>query len=151
MSPRDTGLTLLWVIRRLTVAGNSLPRYLRPTLPVIPTNGQLLDTTALPFALLVQPFAQLRYDEAPVPLVSNWVSGESAFAASTATVPSGPEADASAGGEEDAGPPRCEKCRGYINPWVRWVDGGRKWMCNLCGNNNNGQFGDPNEQPTAAF
>jgi len=108
--------------------GNSLPRHLRATLPVIPANSQLLETTALPFALILQPFAQLRYDEAPVPLVSNWVSGESAFDA-----PKYVE-------EEEAGPPRCEKCRGYINPWVRWMDGGRKWACNLCGATNNGEL-----------
>lgn len=100
--------------------GNSLPRHLRATLPTIPTNSQLLDTTALPFALLVQPFAPLRYDEAPIPLVSNWVSGESAFDPPRA------------GTEEDEGPPRCEKCRGYINPWVKWSNGGRNWTCNLC-------------------
>ncbi|ORY28021.1 putative ER to Golgi transport-related protein [Naematelia encephala] len=105
--------------------GNSLPRHLRATLPAIPTNGQLLDTTALPFALLVQPFAALRFDEAPVPLVSNWVSGESAFDQPKSV------------DDEEEGPPRCEKCRGYVNPWVRWVDGGRKWSCNLCGNVNN--------------
>ncbi|WVR08759.1 hypothetical protein IAU60_005817 [Kwoniella sp. DSM 27419] len=92
--------------------GNSLPRHLRATLPCMPSNSQLLDTTALPFGLIVQPFATLRYDESPVPCVSSWIS------------------------EED-GPPRCEKCRGYINPWVRFIDGGRKWSCNLCGNTNN--------------
>lgn len=105
--------------------GNSLPRHIRATLTVPPSNGQLLDTTALPFGLIIQPFAALRYDEAPVPLVSNWVSGESAFDA--------PRVD------DEEGPPRCEKCRGYVSPWVRWMDGGRKWACNLCGASNNGE------------
>ena len=95
---------------------------------MIPTNSQLLETTALPFALIVQPFAQLRYDEAPVPLVSNWVSGESAFDS-----PKYAE-------DEDFGPPRCDKCRGYVNPHVRWIDGGRRWACNLCGAINNGEL-----------
>ncbi|KAL7423034.1 COPII coat Sec23p-Sfb3p heterodimer component [Cryptotrichosporon argae] len=101
--------------------GNSLPRHVRATLPVIPSTSQLLDTTALPFGLVVQPFAQGRYDEAPTPLVSNWVTGESAFDAPR---------------ETDDGPPRCEKCRAYVNPWVRWVDGGRRWTCNLCNQQN---------------
>ena len=108
-------------------AGNSLPRHLRATLPVIPSNSQLLDTTALPFGLLIQPFAPLRYDEAPVPVVSNFTSGGSAF---------DPPAF---GEEEEGGPPRCTSCRGYINPWVRWQDGGRKWACNLCGTANPGE------------
>ncbi|WVF67842.1 hypothetical protein IAT40_002603 [Kwoniella sp. CBS 6097] len=106
--------------------GNSLPRHLRATLPCMPSNSQLLDTTALPFSLVVQPFASLRYDESPVPCVSNWVSGQSAF---------DPPSFESQNPEDD-GPPRCDKCRGYINPWVRFTDGGRKWTCNLCGNTN---------------
>jgi protein transport protein SEC24 len=28
---------------------------------------------------------------------------------------------------------RCKKCRTYINPFVSWMDNGRKWRCNLCG------------------
>ncbi|WVQ86219.1 hypothetical protein IAT38_008387 [Cryptococcus sp. DSM 104549] len=105
--------------------GNSLPRHLRATLPCMPSNNQLLETTSLPFAILAQPFAPLRYDEEPIPLVSSWVSGASPFDPPAVT----------GEGEED-GPPRCEKCRGYVNPWVRFVDGGRKWCCNLCGANN---------------
>ncbi|GMK56207.1 hypothetical protein CspeluHIS016_0300470 [Cutaneotrichosporon spelunceum] len=128
--------------------GNSLPRHIRATLPTVPSTHQLLDTSALPFGLVVQPFAPLRYDEAPVPLVSNWVSGQSAF--DPPPTPSGPE---------DIGPPRCDKCRGYINPWVRFIDGGRKWVCNLCGADNTvshsyfaqlstmGQRVDHNERP----
>ncbi|WWC65029.1 uncharacterized protein I303_107643 [Kwoniella dejecticola CBS 10117] len=117
--------------------GNSLPRHLRATLPVIPSNSQLLDTTALPFGLIVHPFAPLRYDENPIPTVSNWNS--------------------------DEGPPRCEKCRGYINVWCRFVDGGRKWTCNLCGGVNivpptyfchlapNGQRLDHDSRPELQF
>ncbi|WVW80627.1 hypothetical protein I302_102613 [Kwoniella bestiolae CBS 10118] len=118
--------------------GNSLPRHLRATLPVIPSTSQLLDTTALPFGLIVQPFAQTRYDENPIPTVSSWIS-------------------------EEEGPPRCEKCRGYINPWCKFVDGGRKWGCNLCGANNvvsptyfchlspSGQRLDHSERPELQF
>lgn len=28
---------------------------------------------------------------------------------------------------------RCRHCRTYINPFVQWVDNGRRWRCNLCG------------------
>lgn len=28
---------------------------------------------------------------------------------------------------------RCKKCRTYINPYVGWLDNGRRWRCNICG------------------
>jgi protein transport protein SEC24 len=93
----------------------------------VPSNAQLLETTALPMAVIVQPFAQLRYDEAPIPLVSSWTTGQSAF-------------DRPINPAEDEGPPRCDKCRGSINPWARFTDGGQKWMCNLCNASNPGKL-----------
>jgi predicted RNA-binding Zn-ribbon protein involved in translation (DUF1610 family) len=27
---------------------------------------------------------------------------------------------------------RCRKCRAYINPFVNFLEGGRRWRCNLC-------------------
>ncbi|RKP36450.1 Sec23/Sec24 trunk domain-containing protein [Dimargaris cristalligena] len=27
---------------------------------------------------------------------------------------------------------RCRRCRTYLNPYVRFTDGGYKWLCNLC-------------------
>merc|ERR1719329_618910 len=31
--------------------------------------------------------------------------------------------------------PRCAGCRSYVNPLVKWLDGGRQWRCNVCGKN----------------
>ncbi|KAI8324738.1 hypothetical protein GQ54DRAFT_295911 [Martensiomyces pterosporus] len=31
---------------------------------------------------------------------------------------------------------RCRRCRTYINPFVQFVEGGRRWKCNMCGLNN---------------
>ncbi|CAL8469171.1 g8712 [Coccomyxa elongata] len=28
---------------------------------------------------------------------------------------------------------RCRRCRTYINPFVTWADGGRRFQCNVCG------------------
>jgi len=27
---------------------------------------------------------------------------------------------------------RCKRCRTYINPFVLWMDNGRRWRCNMC-------------------
>lgn len=27
---------------------------------------------------------------------------------------------------------RCRRCRTYINPFVQFLDDGRRWKCNLC-------------------
>ena len=31
---------------------------------------------------------------------------------------------------------RCRRCRTYINPYVTWMENGRRWKCNLCGMQN---------------
>lgn len=31
-----------------------------------------------------------------------------------------------------AGIVRCRRCRTYINPFVSWLDGGRRFKCNVC-------------------
>jgi len=54
---------------------------------------------------------------------------------------------------------RCRRCRTYINPFVSWIDTGRRWRCNLCGMQNdvpssyfshldaNGQRRDKDQRP----
>lgn len=27
---------------------------------------------------------------------------------------------------------RCRRCRTYINPFVKFVEGGQRWKCNMC-------------------
>ncbi|SPO37007.1 related to Protein transport protein Sec24C [Pseudozyma flocculosa] len=85
--------------------GNCSPKHVRLTTYSMPATDELATTSQLPIALLLQPFAQLRADEAPIP-----------------TAHFG-----------DSGPPRCKRCRAYINAWCVFVEGGQKWTCNLCG------------------
>lgn len=85
--------------------GNCSPKFMRLTTYCVPATDEVAQTSRLPIALTVQPFAQLRGDEAPVPLTDV--------------------------GEQ--GPPRCKRCRAYINPWCLFVEGGMKWICSLCG------------------
>jgi len=36
----------------------------------------------------------------------------------------------------DCGVVRCRRCRTYVNPYVRFIDSGRRWKCNVCGLSN---------------
>ena len=33
----------------------------------------------------------------------------------------------------ESGPVRCSRCKGYINPFMKFIDQGRRFICNLCG------------------
>jgi len=35
-------------------------------------------------------------------------------------------------GPSPAGIVRCKSCRTYINPFVQWIENGRRWKCNIC-------------------
>ncbi|XP_019239290.1 PREDICTED: protein transport protein Sec24-like At4g32640 [Nicotiana attenuata] len=85
--------------------GNCSPRFMRCTLNQIPCTVDFLTTSAMPWALLVQPLALPHPSEEPLPVVD---FGES-------------------------GPVRCSRCKGYINPFVKFIDQGRRFICNLCG------------------
>eukprot|EP00252_Welwitschia_mirabilis_P020316 TRINITY_DN4950_c0_g1_i1.p1 TRINITY_DN4950_c0_g1~~TRINITY_DN4950_c0_g1_i1.p1 ORF type:complete len:1152 (-),score=243.05 TRINITY_DN4950_c0_g1_i1:556-4011(-) len=89
--------------------GNCSPRYMRCTINQIPCSGDLLGSTSgMPLALMVQPFALPHPSEEPIQLVD---FGE-------------------------GGPVRCSRCKAYINPFMRFIDQGRRFICNLCGCNN---------------
>ncbi|MBA0566169.1 hypothetical protein Golob_011012, partial [Gossypium lobatum] len=77
--------------------GNCSPRYMRCTINQIPCTGDLLTTSAMQLALLVQPMALPHPSEDPVQVVD---FGES-------------------------GPVRCSRCKGYINPFMKFIDQGR--------------------------
>ncbi|KAM5553465.1 protein transport protein Sec24-like [Rosa sericea] len=85
--------------------GNCSPRYMRCTINQIPCTADLLTTSGMPLALLVEPFALPHPSEEPIQVVD---FGES-------------------------GPVRCSRCKGYINPFMRFIDQGRQFICNLCG------------------
>ena len=31
------------------------------------------------------------------------------------------------------GPLRCARCKAYVNPFFKWINYGRKFICNFCG------------------
>lgn len=71
----------------------------------LPATDDIALSSELPLGLVVQPFASLRAEEGSVPVVD---FGEN-------------------------GPPRCQRCRGYINSFCLFIEGGQKFVCNLCG------------------
>ncbi|KAL9170073.1 hypothetical protein ABFS82_04G120100 [Erythranthe guttata] len=85
--------------------GNCSPRYIRCTINQIPCTQELVSTSAMQLALLVQPLALPHPSEEPIHVVD---FGES-------------------------GPVRCSRCKGYVNPFVKFIDQGRRFICNLCG------------------
>lgn len=36
----------------------------------------------------------------------------------------------------ESGPVRCSRCKGYVNPFMKFIDQGRRFVCNLCGEYN---------------
>ncbi|KAK0649451.1 hypothetical protein B0T16DRAFT_410109 [Cercophora newfieldiana] len=84
--------------------GNSSPKFARLSLTNIPASGEGLKSTSLPLGLLLQPLAPLQAGELAIPVLD--------FG--------------------DVGPPRCHRCRAYINPFMMFRNGGNKFVCNLC-------------------
>lgn len=95
--------------------GNSSPKFARLTLNNIPSTSEALTSTGLPLGLLLQPLAALQEGEQPIPVLD---FGES-------------------------GPPRCRRCRAYVNPFMSFRNGGNRFVCNMC------TF--PNETPADYF
>lgn len=88
--------------------GNCSPRVIRSSMYNVPAEGTMLDTSGIPLAIVVQPLGDAMGGRLPVPIVDH-----------------GPD-----------GPIRCRRCKAYINPGVVFVDGGRNFICNFCGTQN---------------
>ncbi|KXL47823.1 hypothetical protein M433DRAFT_23215 [Acidomyces richmondensis BFW] len=88
--------------------GNASPKYARLSLNCIPASHEQLHSTGLPLGLLVQPLAKQIEGEQAIPVLD---FGE-------------------------VGPPRCRRCRAYINPFMVFSNGGNRMTCNLCGHPN---------------
>ncbi|CAO2816934.1 unnamed protein product [Amaranthus hypochondriacus] len=82
---------------------NCGPKFLRLTTSGIPNSHSLASRWHLPLGAVVCPLAETSEGE-EVPIV-NFSAG---------------------------GIIRCRRCRTYVNPYVTFTDGGRKWRCNMC-------------------
>jgi protein transport protein SEC24 len=83
-------------------------RFMRPTLQVVPDSADLLKTSKIPLGIIVQPFASNINNREEIPVADF--------------------------GEK--GPPRCDRCRAYMNPFMKFVENGRAYICNMCGKRN---------------
>ena len=36
------------------------------------------------------------------------------------------------------GPVRCNRCKAYMNPFMQFIDGGRRFLCNICSHSSEG-------------
>jgi protein transport protein SEC24 len=70
----------------------------------IPVSSEVLASLGLPLGLVLQPLAPLQDGEREIPILD---FGET-------------------------GPPRCRRCRAYINPFMTFRSGGNKFICNMC-------------------
>jgi protein transport protein SEC24 len=84
--------------------GNASPKFARLTLNNIPATSDALSTTGLPLGLVLQPLAPLQEGEQAIPVLD---FGET-------------------------GPPRCRRCRTYVNPFMSFRTGGNRLVCNMC-------------------
>eukprot|EP00873_Tetraselmis_striata_P007892 jgi/Tetstr1/428156/TSEL_018207.t1 len=85
--------------------GNCSPRYMRLSLNQCPSTAESLTTTSMPLVAMVQPLGLPDPQEDPLQVVDF--------------------------GED--GPVRCSGCKAYMNPFMRWLEGGRRFQCNFCG------------------
>ncbi|CAL8069120.1 unnamed protein product [Calicophoron daubneyi] len=84
--------------------GNCNPRFIRSSLYAVPVSSDMLKTIGIPFTLTISPFAALHPEDQCI-MISDM----------------GPQ-----------GPVRCVRCKGYMNPFVSFIDGGRRFQCPLC-------------------
>ena len=80
-----------------------LPEYINTTTNVFPKNSKLLKELSFPIGVTITPLANTNLE---IPLINY---GDKAI-------------------------PRCpnNNCRAYLNPFVKWIEGGEKWVCNFC-------------------
>ena len=81
---------------------------MRLTLNQIATTQDALTASAVPFAIVCQPFADVPAAEGAVPVVDFGQSG----------------------------PVRCNRCLAYVNAFFAFSNGGRQFTCNMCGHLN---------------
>ncbi|XP_071609610.1 protein transport protein Sec24D isoform X2 [Heliangelus exortis] len=84
--------------------GHASPRYIRCTTYCFPVSSDMAKQTRIPLAAVIQPFAIVPPNEAPLHVVNH---GET-------------------------GPIRCNRCKAYMCPFMQFIEGGRRYQCGFC-------------------
>lgn len=82
---------------------NADKSLLRMTTDRIPSNPGLAKDSGIPLAILVKPFGELPSGEE---IPSTDFNGKTIV--------------------------RCRECRAYVNPFIKFIDNGTRWICNFC-------------------
>lgn len=82
--------------------GCASPLFMRPTIYQVPISDDIIKTTDIPFGVLIKPFDDQEVDR-------------------KIYVPISPSEIV-----------RCNRCKAYMNPYNRFIDGGRRFQCSLC-------------------
>ncbi|CCE79674.1 Piso0_001756 [Millerozyma farinosa CBS 7064] len=94
--------------------GTSSSKFMRATMYNAPETDQLRSATKLPVSVTISPFAPLLPTEDPIPEVDMADLGNT------------PGAD-----PLEIGPPRCRRCRTYMNPAMQH-NSSYRFVCNIC-------------------
>ena len=81
-------------------------KFMRFTHGVIPASPELTTKVGLPVGVVLRPFAEIEAPEELPVITSTTGRGQAVI--------------------------RCVKCRTYINPYCKFTDGGKRWVCSMC-------------------
>ena len=142
-------------------AGNCSPRYMRATMYSAPCSKDLLSGCRVPMGLVIQPLADIPPQEVrSIPVVQQCISNGTvkhlggmptnlsppfipslSFLFSSFPLPSPPNLQNTLRlvDHGPGGPIRCNRCKAYMNPFARFIDGGRQYLCPVCECSNEGE------------
>ena len=85
--------------------GGAGPRHMRCSLNTVPQGGDMVKSAAIPFVVVINPLQLPEPNDTPIGVVD-----------------AGP-----------TGPLRCQECKAYVCPFMKWCQGGRAMECCFCG------------------
>ena len=101
---------------------------MRSTFYTVPCSKDLLNQCRIPLGLVIQPLAEVPLNEVMYSSTTTGFLSPLLFLQNNLqVVDHGP-----------GGPIRCNRCKTYMNPNCRFVDGGRQYVCPICQCSNEG-------------